>query len=297
MCSRDVVQETNKPWFELHRAPLVALCYRLLGSISDAEDIVQETLLRASTLPAEELGNPRAYLMRVATNLCLDQLRSLRAKREVYTGTWLPEPVIDDALHVESPSVYAGDISYALMLTLEALNPPERAAFVLHEVFEAGYSELATILERNEAACRQLVARAKSRLSHLSARFVPTATQVQRVFAAFAQSTRTGDASHIEAVLCEDAILYTDGGGKVKAALQPIVGPDRIARFFVGVASKWPPSPPVTAVTCQVNGLPGLVVRHGAEPYPTVLCFEWSPDGVARVYSVRNPDKTRHVAS
>jgi RNA polymerase sigma-70 factor (ECF subfamily) len=273
----------------------MALCYRLLGSISDAEDVVQETLLRASTLPSSELDNPKAYLMRVATNLCLDQLRSLRAKREVYTGTWLPDPVIDDTLQVESPSVHAGDISYALMLTLEALTPPERAVFVLHEVFEAGYSELATILERNEAACRQLVARAKSRLSHLSARFVPTASQVQRVFAAFAESTRTGDASHIEAVLSRDAILYTDGGGKAKAALQPILGPSRIARFFVGVASKWPLSPPVGAVPCQVNGLPGIVIRHGAEPHPTVLCFEWGEDGVARVYSVRNPDKTRHV--
>lgn len=296
MSPSEVPQSPGTPWFESHRSVLLGLCYRLLGSIADAEDVVQETLLRASTSRLEELDNPRAYLMRVATHLCLDQLKSARAKREVYPGTWLPEPVVDQSLDASSRSEYACDVSYALMLTLETLTPAERAAFVLHDVFDAGYSELAAALERNEATCRQLVTRARARLGELRARFVPSAEQVQRVFGAFAEATRRGDPSLIEAVLCHDAILYSDGGGKAKAALQPIYGADKVARFFVGVASKWPMVPPVSLGPCSVNGLPGVVVWHSGEPFPTVLCFEWDERGVTRVYSVRNPDKTRHLA-
>lgn len=297
MSATNVSLPSSAPWFESHRSLLTGLCYRLLGSVADAEDVVQETLLRASTTHVEELDNPKAYLMRVATHLCLDQLKSARAKREVYPGTWLPEPVVDQSLEVNSRSEYACDVSYALMLTLETLNPAERAAFVLHDVFDAGYAELAAALERNEATCRQLVTRARSRIGELRARFVPSADQVQRVFGAFAEATRRGDPTLIEAVLCRDAILYSDGGGKAKAALQPIHGADKVARFFVGVAGKWPLVPPVSMGPCSVNGLPGVVVWHGGEPFPTVLCFEWDERGVTRVYSVRNPDKTRHLVA
>jgi RNA polymerase sigma-70 factor (ECF subfamily) len=248
-------------------------------------------------MKVSEVENPKAYLMRVATHLCLDQLKSARVKREVYPGTWLPEPVLDATMDVESKSNYACDVSYALMLTLETLNPAERAAFVLHEVFDAGYAELATALQRNEAACRQLVARARARVAELGSRFVPTPEQVQRVFGAFAEATRSGNPSLIESVLCQDAILFSDGGGKAKSALQPIKGGERIARFFVGVANKWPLVPPVSMTPRRINGLPGVVIRHGGEPFPTVLCFEWDDSGVSRVYSMRNPDKTRHLVS
>lgn len=282
-------------WFESHRAAILALCYRLLGTLADAEDVVQETLLRASSIEESSLGNPKAYLMRVATHLCLDQMKSARAKREVYPGTWLPEPVLGNPLDVESRSNYGCDVSYALMLTLETLTPAERAAFVLHEVFDAGYEELATALERNEAACRQLVARARARVAELKGRFVPSGEQVQRVFFAFAEATRTGNPSLIEAVLCQDAVLLSDGGGKAKAALLPVLGSERIARFFVGVARKWPLVPPVSLTPCTVNGLPGVVVRHAGERHSSVLSFEWSEHGVSRVYSVRNPDKTQRL--
>ncbi len=282
-------------WLASHRATLLALCYRLLGTMADAEDVVQETLLRASNVDPTNLDNPRAYLMRVATNLCLDQMKSARAKREVYPGTWLPEPVLGNPLDVESRSNYGCDVSYALLLTLETLTPAERAAFVLHEVFDAGYGELATALERNEAACRQLVARARARIAELKGRFIPSSEQVQRVFSAFAEATRTGDPSLIESVLCHDAVLLSDGGGKVKAALLPVFGSDRIARFFVGVARKWPLVAPVTLTPCLVNGMPGVIIRHGGEAHPSVLSFEWSESGVSRVYSVRNPDKTARI--
>lgn len=288
--------DAHQPWFESYRSPLLALCYRLTGTLADAEDIVQETLLRASTIDPTTLDNPKAYVMRVATHLALDQMKSARVKREVYPGTWLPEPVVGDALDVESRSSYACDVSYALMLTLETLTPAERAAFVLHEVFDAGYAELATALERNEAACRQLVTRARARVSELKARFVPTSEQVQRVFGAFAEATRSGDPSYIEAVLCQDAILLSDGGGKAKSALLPIYGSNRIARFFVGVSSKWSPPSVLSAVPCMVNGLPSVILHHRDEAYPSLLCFEWNELGIARIYSVRNPDKTMHLA-
>lgn len=291
-----MTSDAHQPWFERYRSPLLALCYRLTGTFADAEDIVQETLLRASAIEPSTLDNPKAYLMRIATHLALDQMKSARAKREVYPGTWLPEPVVGDALDVESRSSYACDVSYALMLTLETLTPAERAAFVLHEVFDAGYAELATALERNEAACRQLVTRARARVSELETRFAPSSEQVQRVFAAFAEATRSGDPSHIEAVLCQDAILLSDGGGKAKAALLPIYGSNRVARFFVGVSSKWSPPALLSFVPCMVNGLPSVILHHRDEPHPSLLCFEWSDLGVTRIYSVRNPDKTKHLA-
>lgn len=296
--SNTSVASTSLPerlWFESHRAAILALCYRLLGTLADAEDIVQETLLRASRVDPAGIENPKSYLMRIATHLCLDQMKSARAKREVYPGTWLPEPVLGNPLDVESRSNYACDVSYALLLTLETLTPAERAAFVLHEVFDAGYAELATALGRNEAACRQLVARARARVAELKGRFVPTGEQIQRVFLAFAEATRSGDPALIEAVLCQDAVLLSDGGGKAKAALLPVVGSDRIARFFVGVARKWPLVPPVSLIPCTVNGLPGVVIRHAGERHSSVLSFEWSKQGVSRVYSVRNPDKTQRV--
>lgn len=290
------VTSRNEGWFEAHRPALMRLCYRLLGSVADAEDVVQDTWLRASGADLTTVDNPRSYLLRTATNLCLDQMKAARSKREVYPGTWLPEPILGNDMDVESRSNYACDVSFALMLTLETLTPAERAAFVLHEAFDAGYTELATILERNEAACRQLVARARAHVAELRPRFTPSSEQITRLFSAFAEATRTGNPALIEGALCQDAILLSDGGGKVKAALLPILGSDRIARLFVGTARKWPMVPPMTMTPQLVNGYAGVVIRHAGEPHPTVLCFEWNAEGVARIYSIRNPDKTTHLA-
>src|SRR5690606_38007263 len=229
----------------------------------------------------------------IATHLCLDHMKSARAKREVYPGTWLPEPVLGNELDVESRSGYACDVSYALLLTLETLTPAERAAFVLHEVFDTGYDELAAALSRNEAACRQLVTRARARVGELKRRFVPTTEQIQRVLQAFAEATRSGNAELIEPVLCQDAVLLSDGGGKAKAALLPVLGSGRIARSISGVARKWPPDPPVASTPRTVSGLPAVMVHHAGEAHPSILSFEWSEQGVSRIYSVRNPDKTR----
>jgi RNA polymerase sigma-70 factor, ECF subfamily len=279
-----------------YRPELSALAYRLLGSVSDAEDMLQEAFLRTADVEWGNVDNPRAYLMRTVTHLCLDHLKSARTRREVYPGTWLPEPVVGDHFRASSNTEQALDLSFAVLLTLERLSPLERAAFVLHDVFDTGYTELAAALERSEATCRQLVARARTNLTALGARFTPTPEQVNRVLTAFAQATRSGDPSLLEAVLCEDAILYSDGGGKSRAALLPIYGKNKVARFFVGVTLKWPENPIVGVEVTTINGQPGVILRRAAEDFPTVMSFEFDCSGnVAHIYSVRNPDKLRHV--
>lgn len=279
-----------------HRADLSALAYRLLGSVSDADDMLQELYLRTTNVEWRHIDNPRAYLMRTMTHLCLDQLKAARTRREVYPGTWLPEPIIGDGYRPSTVNDYALDLSYAVLLTLERLSPLERAAFVLHDVFDTGYAELAMALERSEATCRQLVARARNNLAELKTRFTPTPEQVNRVLAAFARATQSGDASVLEAVLCEDAILYSDGGGKSKSALLPIYGSGKVARFFVGVTAKWPENPIVGMQLTLVNGQPGVILRRAAEDFPTVMSLEFDPSGrVRHMYSVRNPDKLQHV--
>lgn len=279
-----------------HRSDLTALAYRLLGSVSDAEDMVQELYLRTAVLDWSSVNNPRAYLMRALTHLCLDQLKAARTRREVYPGTWLPEPVLGDALQASANPEHALDLSYAVLMTLERLSPLERAAFVLHDVFDTSYEELSAMLERSEATCRQLVARARTNLAELKTRFTPSQEQVNRLIAAFSQATATGDASSLETVLCEDAVLYSDGGGKAKSALLPIYGRSKVSRFFAGVLHDRPDNPIVAVRQTVVNGNPGVVLRTLAEPFPTVACFEFDDSGnVANIYTIRNPDKLRHI--
>jgi RNA polymerase sigma-70 factor, ECF subfamily len=281
----------------LHRAELSALAYRLLGSMSDADDMLQETFLRTSAVDWSRVENPRAFLMRTMTHLCLDQLKAARSRREVYPGTWLPEPVVGDTFASTHKTEHTLDLSYAVLLTLERLSPLERAAFVLHDVFDAGYTELATILERSEPTCRQLVARARTNLAELKARFTPTQDQINRFLTAFTQASQSGNPSLLEAVLCQDAVLYSDGGGKTKSALLPIRGGNRVARFFVGVTLKWPQNPVIGAQVTTINGQPGVILRRAAEDFPTVMSFEFDAHGnVMNIYSVRNPDKLRHVS-
>jgi len=261
--------------FEVHRGQLLSLAYRMLGSLSDAEDIVQETYLRMRGVDPSTLEDGLAYMRRVATRLCLDQLKSARRKRETYVGPWLPEPVLGQgALSIEASAERSCDVSFAIMLMLERLTPLERAAFLLHEVFESGYSDLAATLQRSEAACRQLVARARSHVGQLEARFEPAAEEVERVLAAFIQASQGGDTEALRHVLADDAVLLSDGGGRVRAALKPIQGSVNVVRFLAGLARKWPIREPVALRRETVNGLPGLVLRHGGEPHTTVFAFE-----------------------
>lgn len=276
--------------FEPHRSHLRGLAYRMLGTLSDAEDVVQEAFLRWGAADRAAVEQPRAFLTRVVTRLCLDVLKSARAQRERYVGTWLPEPVVG-----EGAEELAGDLSVALLLTLERLSALERAAFLLHDVFDADYPELAEALSRSEAACRQLVARAREHVRDGRPRYAPSKGAAERLSALFQAAMRSGDVSALAQCLAEDAVFYSDGGGQRVAALKPIYGRDKIMRFLAGVAKKGGMPPAGSWVPTNVNGLPGFLLHmpHGTE----TVALEIDGEQVAALYIVSNPDKLRHLQS
>lgn len=275
--------------FEEHRSFLVGLAYRMLGSLAEAEDIVQDAFLRWNEVDQAQVEHPRAYLARVVSRLCLDRMKSAQSRREQYVGTWLPEPMLAGP----SQSI-AEDLSVALLLTLERLSPLERAAFLLHDVFDMDYSEVAGALDRSEAACRQLAARAREHVRDERPRFDTTEETRERLATAFHTAMVTGDLQTIAQMLADDAIFYTDGGGKRLAALNPIYGKDKILRFLVGVGTKTPLPKPENVDRVDINGLPGFIVRtdEGVE----TISLEIANDRVVAIYGVRNPDKLKHLS-
>ncbi len=279
--------------FEAHRRHLLAVAYRFLGTVSDAEDIVQETYLRWIDVDQTEIKDPRAYLSRITARLCLDQLKSARVRREKYVGPWLPEPVVEAAGFSTWPdSPDQTDISYALMLALERLSPLERAAFVLHDAFGMDFNEVGTALNRSPASCRQLAKRAREHLRAARPRFKLSPGEGQKIADEFLVASQSGDTSTLTRLLAADAILHSDSGGKVRSARRPILGRDRIVRFYAGIARRVPKARLIVPVT--VNGLPGFLMRDGNGITQT-LAFEIRTGAIAALYLVRNPDKLRHV--
>jgi RNA polymerase sigma-70 factor (ECF subfamily) len=288
--------------FEPHRRRLLGLAYRMLGSMADAEDAVQETYLRWHAADRAAVSEPRAFLMTTVTRICLDMLTSARARREEYVGPWLPEPVVDAAaLSPDSSTELAEDLSIGLLLTLERLSPLERAAFLLHDVFDFSFTEVAATLERNEAACRQLAARARAHVRELRPRGAapPPArsdqmdAKHQQLLTAFVTAARSGDLDGLKQLLASDVRVTTDGGGKAQAALNVLEGSDRVSRFFAEVTRKgWRED--YTLQFATVNSLPGIIVRGAGGPVQTAA-FDIE-DGVIRaMYIVRNPEKLRHL--
>jgi RNA polymerase sigma-70 factor (ECF subfamily) len=284
--------------FEPHRRYLVGLAYRMLGSLAEAEDTVQDTYLRwHEASQRQAVDKVRPYLARTVARLCLDRLKSARARRECYVGPWLPEPVIEAAgLVSEDPAgEFAYDLSVALMLTLERLSPLERAAFLLHDVFDLPFAEVASTLNRGEAACRQLAARARDHVRAGRPRFRASDEAQSRLALAFAAATQSGDVNQIMRLLAADAVFYSDGGGKVPAALNPVEGADKIARLIVGLSQKFGLPPGARERLARINGLPGFVFAGPDGPIQTVA-IEFREDGlIGAIYVVRNPDKLRHV--
>jgi RNA polymerase sigma-70 factor (ECF subfamily) len=275
--------------FEPHRRYLAGLAYRMLGSIAEAEDCVQDAYLRWREVDRASVTEPRAYLARIVSRLCLDRLKSAASKREEYVGTWLPEPVVDDPA-----APLADDLSVALLLTLERLSPLERAAFILHDVFDMDYVEVAGVLDREEPACRQLAARAREHVKGGRARFEPSKVDGARLASAFKDAALTGDLVKLAELLAEDAVLYTDGGGKRLAALNPIYGRERILRFLVGISKKRGLPAEDRVENARINGMPGFVLRR--DEGPETLALEIGDDRIVAIYSVVNPDKLRHLA-
>lgn len=282
--------------FEQHRAYLVGVAYRMLGSLADAEDIAQEAFLRWQTVDRGGVIEPRAYLARVVSRLCLDRLKSAEVRRHEYVGTWLPDPLVEEfvADPAAERSAVAEGVSVALMMTLERLTPLERAAFLMHDVFDMDYAVVAGVLDRSEAACRQLAARARDHVRDGKPRFTPSDGAETRLMGAFAGAVASGDTDGLAAILAEDVIFYSDGGGKRHAAIKPVFGRDRVVRFLLGVTKKRPPVDPERSRIARINGLPGFVL-HTIEGVET-LAFEIEGDVVVRIYAVRNPDKLKHLA-
>jgi RNA polymerase sigma-70 factor (ECF subfamily) len=292
--------------FEPERRRLLGLAYRMLGSMSDAEDAVQEAYLRWHKTDRDSVSDARAFLMTSTARICLDVLTSARARREEYVGPWLPEPVLDAAaLAPDSRTELAEDLSIALLLTLDRLSALERAAFLLHDVFDFSFAEVAKALERSEAACRQLASRARTRLRAARPRGA-TATRPRsgevdpkhaQLMSAFATATQSGDLNALRQMLADDVRIVTDGGGKVRSALEAIEGADRAARFLVGVTRKgadawWRDD--FTVRFASVNGLPGVIV-DAPEGVKQTTAFEIEGDVIRAIYVVRNPDKLRHL--
>jgi RNA polymerase sigma-70 factor (ECF subfamily) len=275
-----------------YRRRLLGLAYRMLGSRSDAEDVVQDAYVRF--VDAEDVRNPEAFLVTVVTRLCLDRLKSAKARREIYVGPWLPEPVFDtDGLSTEAATELADDLSFALLLALDRLSPQERATFLLHDVFDVPFSEIATMIDRSEPACRQLAPRARRAVRH--ERPAPTVTPDHHahLLQAFIEAVASGDLSGLTGLLREDAVALTDGGGRKTAALNPIYGAGKVARFFIGVAGK-AAGREIRIEPAMINGSVGALLYMDGE-LDHSLSISIDGDKIAAVYLVRNPDKLQRA--
>ncbi len=283
--------------FESERRRLLGLAYRMLGSLTDAEDALQDAWLRWQAADYRAVENPAGFLTRIVTRLCLDRLKAARHLRETYVGPWLPEPVPEtEPLTPEGASLLASDLSLALLLALERLSPLERAAFLLHDVFELDYGEIARTLERSEAACRQLAARARGNIRRDETRFPVAPEAGQRIAAAFLAASRSGDLAGLTALLAEDAELHTEGGGIQPAALHAIFGCGKVARFFAGLAAKGQMAAPEAARITAVNGQPAILSLEPGETRQVTL-LDIEGDKIRAVYVVRNPNKLRALGA
>lgn len=282
--------------FEARRGAMTGLAYRMLGSRAEAEDVVQDAWLRWRKVEAETVQEPGAFLSRVVTRLCLDRLKSARARREVYVGEWLPEPVLDaEALAPDEGDLDAA-LSVAFLLTLERLSPLERAAFLLHDVFDRPFSEVAATLDRSEAACRQLAARARAHIRQDRPRQKPDPEAEQRLIGAFMTAALSGDAEGLKAILAEDVVFHADGGGVVSANLNPIYGVEKTIRLIEGVLRKFPPPAGVMPCLARVNGMPGVVLTYPDGRVHQTMALEIEDGRLTAIYTVRNPEKLKGLS-
>lgn len=280
--------------FEAERAGLIRLAYRLLGSLAEAEDVAQDTWLRWRRIDPETVDDARAWLARTATRLCLDRLRAARRRRETYVGPWLPEPLVEET--PADPLERAEEVSVAVLLALQRLSPLERAVFLLRDVFGEDYAAVAAALSRQEAACRQAASRARSHLQAAKPRFDVPHERAARLAAAFMKAAVEGDTAALSAMLADDCVLISDGGGRRPAALRPLVGRDDILGLIRGLAWRgpWPPPGPVRGA--RINGLPGLVISS-PDGVQTIAFEAAAEDRLSAIYIVRNPEKLTAISA
>jgi RNA polymerase sigma-70 factor (ECF subfamily) len=287
--------------FEQHRPHLFDVAYRMLGSVAEAEDILQEAWLRWAQAERDGIDDARAFLTTVVSRLAIDRLRSAQRRRETYVGPWLPEPLPTwttprrgGDLGPEDAADLADSLTFAFLTMLDQLHPDERAVLLLHDVFGYQFGEVAAMVDRSEAACRQLASRARRRLRRVDddslapARTRPPVEHVDRFLAALA----VGDVPEVLAVLAPDVVLVSDGGPDHHAARRPVRGPDRVSRLLVNVASRMPAG--ATVALREINGEPGVIVSVAGVPFAT-LGLAGGPHGIDRVWLVRNPTKLAHL--
>jgi RNA polymerase sigma-70 factor (ECF subfamily) len=265
----------------------------MLSSAADAEDIVQEAYLRWSAQPGDDIQEPRGFLTRVVVRLCLDQMKSARAQRETYVGPWLPEPVVVEDNDPAAAAELANSLSLAFLVVLEELAPVERAAFLLHDVFDYGYPEIADMLDRGEPACRQLVSRARNRVGERRHRFDADREQGPVLAERFVVACTTGDIASLMDLVADDVVVWTDGGGLARAARHPIYGADKSARFLAAVAQTVPDD--AAATYALVNGQPGVLIAAGGEVF-TALALDVIDGVIVGVRVVSNPEKLSRLS-
>jgi RNA polymerase sigma-70 factor (ECF subfamily) len=282
--------------FRRHERRLRGIAYRMLGEMDAADDVVQDAWLRFASADRAAISNVEAWLVTVSTRLAIDRLRAAKAARQAYVGPWLPEPIETDGGEAAARIELAADLSLAFLVVLESLDPVERAAFLLHDGFDVDYREVARIIGRSEVATRQILHRARARVAERRPRFEVEDGARERLLVRFLEAARSGDVSGLARLLKHDAILWSDGGGRAKAALNPIHGANRIARFLAGISGKQPAT--MRYAPCMLNGALGLVAYDGGAP-SRALCIDVGegPEGPAirSVFIVSNPDKLRRL--
>lgn len=276
--------------FDPLRPRLIRVAYRMLGSVADAEDVVQEAFLRWLDADRAAVREPEAYLRRVVTRLCLDQLKSARRRRETYPGPWLPEPVVEEA------DDEIEDVSLPLMMALERLSPLERAAFLLHDVFGVGFEEIAETIGREPAACRQLASRARTHVRAARPRFPMPKERGLQIADAFFAATRSGDMQALRSLLAADVAVYADGGGKMPAAMRPVVGVEDVVQLHASLARLFAERPSRMVRYGFINGLPGFVTIEQDDTLQTTA-LQIENGKVVAIYVMRNPDKLRHLGA
>jgi RNA polymerase sigma-70 factor, ECF subfamily len=287
-------QEPALAAFEGERRRLFAIAYRMLGSVREAEDVLQDAWIRWQGVEHAEVRSPAAFLARLVTRLCIDTLKAARSRRLEYVGPWLPEPLVEDTVEREDAEgllELADDLSMAFLLMLERLTPVERAVFLLRESFDFSFREIAGVVDRTEENCRQIERRARRRLGDERRARPAARAEHDRLLAGFLRATRDGDLDGLVRLLSEDAVAYSDGGGKVTAARRPIVGSRNVARFFVGLRNKAAAMGLAPEFRlARVNGATGVLVYVGDHLHSVITLY--AEDGrISRFFTVVNPDK------
>jgi RNA polymerase sigma-70 factor (ECF subfamily) len=285
---------TETETFDATRGRLFGLAYRMLGSRAEAEDLLQEAYIRWHEADRAAIQNPEAWLVTTTTRLAIDRLRRLKTEREAYVGPWLPEPIVSPAPPPDRDLSLAEDLSIAFMTMLERLAPDERAAFLLHDVFDVGYPQIASVLDRSEAACRQMVHRARERVRGERKRFDVSESARAGLLRKFTAALEARDERTLLSLFAPDATWTADGGGKVAASPRPIVGADRIVKLVLGIREKhWVVNRVIEMAV--INGESGLLFRDG-ESLTAALAIETDGERIVHVYAVVNPEKLQAPA-